>query len=192
MDQKHELRDRFNLSQEKVELWKKDQKNCSLIQWALEKGEIDKDEYHDWAANHYGFPKLKAKFLNQHIDKNLLKEYPFLIDQNAIPMKKWGGFLYIACFEPLKDIDIEEDIHFLLAPFDPLMMLIKDIKDGVISKTPKKVEEAKLKPVDYPEGLIAPDKNIVNVTEEELPDGLKDLDVKSKMNGGEDSHMGTS
>ncbi len=168
----YEWSDRFPLSETQLEEWKKDPKKLPLLIWALNTGNIDPEQFKNWASKYYNLPKLKSKFLEQ-IEKPLVREYKHLLDLNVIPMRKNEGVLYAACIEPVKNLPIKEQVQFLVACADALQATIQNTKDNLDKPDEEEITENSLTP---PDGIAIP-KNIkvgtpLATDATNLPDGL--------------------
>ncbi len=114
-EEKYEWSKEFPINKDQLDEWKQDTKKRSLLQWAIDTKIIAPDKFRNWASKYYGLPKLSSKFLNDKIDRNLLKQYKSLIELQVIPIRKYEDILYAACIEPIKNLPVQEKVQFLIA-----------------------------------------------------------------------------
>ena len=115
----------FGIPNSQIVEWKNvaSQQNESFILWILKNKKIDTKKYEDWSFKYYKIPRLKISYFKKHtLDQNLLNQYQVNWPDHVLPLKKWKDVLYLTCLEPIKDINISEEIQWVLAPIEGLLL----------------------------------------------------------------------
>ncbi len=98
------------------------QESESLILWILKNKKVDTKKYEDWSFKYYKIPRLKMNYFKKHpLDQSLLTQYHITWPDHVFPLKKWKGVLYLACLEPVKEINISEELQWVLAPIEGIL-----------------------------------------------------------------------
>ena len=127
----YHLNQYFNIPESQITEWKETsaQQNESLILWILKNKKIDTKKYEDWSFKYYKIPRLKMSYFQKHtLDQSFFTQYQINWPDHVFPLKKWKGVLYLTCLEPVKDINISEEIQWVLAPIEGILFWKKDIK----------------------------------------------------------------
>ena len=142
----------FGISNSQISEWKNasNQQNESLILWILKNKKVDIKKYEDWSFKYYKIPRLKISYFKKHtLDQSLLNQYHINWPDHVFPLKKWKDVLYLACLEPVKDINISEELQWVLAPTEGILLWKTNIKNTTSSVANDTPSITNLKSVDF-------------------------------------------
>lgn len=129
------LNQHFGVSEQQITEWKtaSTQQNESLILYVLKNKKINPQEYADWAFKQYKLPRLKIGFFKKHkLDQTLFDRYHNIWPDHVFPIKEWKGVLYLACLEPVENIDLPQESQWVLAPIEGILLF----KESIARKDP--------------------------------------------------------
>ena len=142
----------FGISNSQIAEWKNAsaQHNESLILWILKNKKIDAKKYEDWSFKYYKIPRLKMSYFKKHpLDKSLLTQYHITWPDHVFPLKKWKGVLYLACLEPVQEINISEELQWVLAPVEGILSWKGNMKNITPSIADNAPPATHLKSIDF-------------------------------------------
>ena len=142
----------FGIQNSQIVEWKNAsaQQNESLILWILKNKKIDIKKYEDWSFKYYKIPRLKMSYFEKRkLDQNLLNQYQITWPDHVFPVKKWKDVLYLTCLEPVKEINISEEIQWVLAPVEGILLWKTNVQQTRSSTTNDTPPTTNFKSIDF-------------------------------------------
>ncbi len=88
----------------------------SVTFWALKHNKIEKNQYFEWARNHYELLSLTSDYFQQPANQDLWQQIKSVANWsvNMVPLTQWDGVIFIGCVEPT-ETNWSFPVQFVLA-----------------------------------------------------------------------------
>lgn len=138
----------LGIKPESIQSWRKEcPPDKPFILWLLQNQKINEKQYFLWAKNFYQLPVLKKDFFEKTQPPiALFKKYSSTWPLHALPLTIRKNTLFIACLEPLKDLEPTQRMQFILCPPSLMAKWRPELQNSISSPPPLKVIKTKQQP----------------------------------------------
>ncbi len=128
----------LGIKAENIQSWKKEcPPDKPFILWLLQNKKINEKQYFLWAKNFYQLPVLKKDFFEKKQPPiALFEKYSSNWPLHALPLAMRKNKLFIACLEPLKDLEPSQSMQFILCPPSLMAKWRPELQNPISSPPP--------------------------------------------------------